>query len=166
MIEVISDMDRVIREMDLSMKGEISEKNNELNKLNKNFIQFYEKNLSNIRVLVSKNPFACEIFLFLVEKMNNKNAIICPNKVLCETFNKSKKTVERAISHLKTHGYLHVTKAGQANVFHMNPEIVWKAWDTNKKYCEFEGQILIAKSDNQVQQIKKKNYPIISNNNE
>ena len=163
MLEVITEMDRVIREMDLSMKGKIPEKYNEINDLNKNFVQFYEKNLATIRVLISKNPFACEVFLFLIEKMNNKNAIICPNKVLCETFNKSKKSVERAISHLKNNGYLHVTKAGQTNVYHMNPEIVWKAWDTNKKYCEFEGQILIAKSDNKSPKIKKKNYPIILN---
>lgn len=129
-------------------------------KKNPPFIQLAESNIDSVRALVQTNPVAAEVFLFLSQYMNRKNAVVCSSKVLEEVTNKSRPTVSRAISVLKTKGFINVLKSGQTNVYILNPHVVWKAWRNQKGYCEFEGPILLSKSENRdIEEIIKKVNP-------
>lgn len=118
-------------------------------KKNRGFVQFYENHLPHVRELITSNPVAAALFVFLTEKMDNRNALVCSTQVLCEVFEKSRATMERAIKYLRDHNYVFITKAGQTNVFHLNSRIVWKAWNSDKQYAEFHGMVLISKRENQ-----------------
>ncbi|HGJ5866396.1 MAG TPA: helix-turn-helix transcriptional regulator [Arsenophonus nasoniae] len=130
------------------------------------FIQLAESNIDAVRALVQSNPVAAEIFLFLSQFMNRKNAVVCSSKVLEEVTKKSRATVSRAISVLKTDGFVNVLKSGQTNVYILNPHVVWKAWRDKKAYCEFDGPILISKKENShIDEIIKKINPKLEINN-
>ena len=62
-------------------------------------------------------------------------------------------TIARGIKVLKDKGMLHIKKSGSANVYMLNPDVVWKSWGNNRKYCEFPANIVLAKSEQE--QIKK-----------
>lgn len=132
-------------------------------KKNGKFVQYDESNISFVRELIKKNPVSADIFMFLSQHMNRKNAVACPSKVLEEVTGKGRTTVSNAIKTLKNEGYVCTAKMGTTNVYVLNPTIVWKAWRTGKPYCEFEGKMFISKSENKELEelIKKKNFPII-----
>ena len=132
---------------------------------NGKFVQYDESNISYVRDLIKKNPVAADIFMFLSQHMNRKNAVACPSKVLEEITGKGRTTVSTAIKLLKKDGYISTAKMGTTNVYVLNPTVVWKAWRTNKSYCEFEGKMLISKSENSEIEslIKQKNLPLVEN---
>lgn len=134
----------------------------ELDKLNPDFVQLYKENMSYLGDLVRTNPVAAEIFLFISQNMNKQNALACPYSVLQEVTGKSRPTVGRAIKVLKEGNYLSSLRMGTTNVFIANPSIVWTAWRTSKKYCAFDGKILVSKSENKAieEQLKKMNVPL------
>lgn len=133
------------------------------NRKNGKFVQYDESNISFVRELIKKNPVSADIFMFLSQHMNRKNAVACPSKVLEEVTGKGRTTVSNAIKILKNEGYVHTAKMGTTNVYVLNPTIVWKAWRSGKPYCEFEGKMFISKSENKELEeiIKKKSFPII-----
>lgn len=128
------------------------------------FVQYDETNITVVRHLIRVNPVAADIFMFLSQHMNRKNAIACSSKVLEEITQKKRTTVSNAIKYLKAESYLSVMKMGTTNVYVLNPSIVWKAWKTSKPFCEFEGKMFVAKSENEdiERQLKKMNFPIMS----
>lgn len=131
---------------------------------NSSFVQYDETNLTAVRALLKKNPVAAEIFMFLSQHMNRKNAIACPSKVLEDITGKGRTTVSGAIKLLKEESYICVVKMGTTNVYILNPSIVWKAWRTGKSYCEFEGKMFLSKHENQEieDQLKRMNYPLLT----
>ncbi|EGY29584.1 Firmicute plasmid replication protein [Candidatus Regiella insecticola 5.15] len=130
------------------------------------FGQFTEANIDVVRALVQSNPVAAEIFLFLIQYMNKKNAVVCSSKVLEEITNKSRPTISRAISVLKNSSFVNVMKSGQTNVYILNPHVVWKTWRDEKSFCALEGSILLSKSENiHIDEIVNKVNPKIEINN-
>ena len=140
-----------------------TEKNEEQERKNGSFVQYDENNLTLVRELMRINPVAADIFMFISQKMNRKNALACPSKVFEEVTGKSRQTVSRAIQLLKKKHFVSILKMGTTNVYVLNPSIVWKAWRTGKQYCEFEGTMIIAKSENEhiEKELKSKNYPLL-----
>ena len=129
------------------------------------FVQYDEANIVYVRELIQKNPVAADIFMFLSQHMNRQNVCACPSKVLEEVTGKGRTTVSVAISLLKNDGYINIIKIGTTNGYVLNPDIVWKAWRTGKPYCEFEGKILISKSENAEieKMISEKNLTLVKN---
>ncbi|NRA46965.1 MAG: helix-turn-helix transcriptional regulator [Oligoflexales bacterium] len=127
---------------------------------NIDFVQFNRKNISSIRVLMRKDSVAAELFMFLTQWMDRSNCVSCSQKLLQEVLGKSRTTVYNAINNLKDAGLLMVAKQGTANVYILNPQVVWSTWNTNKKYCEFEGTILLSKEENKDIEAKLKNMRV------
>ena len=115
---------------------------------NSDFVQLRRENMGAVRELIKTSPVAADIFLFLSQYMNKKNAVVCPSKVLEEITGKSRVTISRAIGKLKNDGYINVLKAGTTNVYVLNPDVVWSAKRSGKSYCEFEGPILVSIKEN------------------
>lgn len=139
-------LEQRLEEMSLSFEKENQEDNA---KKNNNFVQFSRSNMGAVRNMAIENPVATSIFIFLSEYMNRRNAVVCPSKVLQEITGKSRPTVARAISYLKEKGYLSILKSGSTNVYVLNPHVVWASSRTDKSFCEFQGTILISKSENE-----------------
>lgn len=107
--------------------------------------------------LMAKSPIAYRIFKFLINNMDEYNAVICSYQVLQETFDVSKDTIRRSIKILKEKGYIGVLKSGTSNVYALNDKIVWNSWGTNYGYSKFPANIIlsISEQENSIQaQIK------------
>lgn len=127
---------------------EVEEKQKEESQKNKNFVQFDRMNMGAVREMALENPVAMSIFVFLSEYMNRRNAVVCPSRVLEEVTGKGRVTISRAIKYLKEKEYVTVLKSGNTNVYVLNPHVVWSSARTGKSFCEFQGTVLISKSEN------------------
>lgn len=97
--------------------------------------------------LLAKSPIAYRIFKFLINNMDEYNAVICSYKVLQETFDISKITVSRSVKILKERGYVAVFKSGTSNVYAVNDRIAWNSWGTNYQYSKFPANIILSLSE-------------------
>ena len=104
----------------------------------KNFVQVNKDYYKAEDWLMAKSPIAYRIFKFLINGMDDYNAVICSYKVLQENFGVSQVTVARAIKILKEKQYIEVYKSGTSNVYAINKNIVWNSWGTNYDYAKFE----------------------------
>ena len=138
------------------------------------FSHFAQLNLDQTHALIHltrKSPRAAEIFLFLVQRMDNYNAIVCSHTIFEEALGMSRATVARAVKVLKDSGFIDIRKSGTTNVYLINKEIVWKSWGTNYKYAEFGAKVLIAESEQEQEtEIKVKRHTVVEiksrNNNQ
>lgn len=113
----------------------------------KNFVQVNKDYYKAEDWLMSKSPIAYRIFKFLINGMDDYNAVICSYKVLQENFGVSQDTVRRAIKILKEKKYIDVYKSGTSNVYAINKNIVWNSWGTNYDYAKFGANIIISESE-------------------
>lgn len=127
----------------------LEENNNKQDEIkNSNFVQLYRNNITAIRWLSKNNSTALEMFLFILEHMDHTNALGCSYSIFEEALGKSKPTITRAIKVLKDNGFLSVLKMGTSNVYVINQDIAWSSWDNKKKYCKFNGNMLISHKEN------------------
>lgn len=115
---------------------------------NSNFVQLYRNNMKAIRWLSKHNNTALEMFLFILEHMDHTNALGCSYAVFEDALGKSKPTITRAIKVLKDNGFVDILKMGTSNVYIINQDIAWSSWDNRKKYCKFNGNMLISHKEN------------------
>jgi DNA-binding transcriptional ArsR family regulator len=116
---------------------------------NKNFVMFYCDHLDEAMWLFQKSGIASSIFAFIVKNMDNYNALVCSYKVIQERFKISSETVRVAIKLLRDNGFIDILKSGSNNVYVINPKIAWTSWENQKKYCKFDGKIIVAQSENE-----------------
>lgn len=136
---------------DLDAAERMREKAKELAKKNKDpFTQVDKKRgWRHMRLLIKESPLAAEIFTFLAEKMDRKNAVVCSQQVLIELTGKSRQSVYKATKLLKEKGYVHIYKSGTANAYVLNPELMWESYDYLRPYCEFPATVILSKKENE-----------------
>jgi len=131
------------------------EKENEQSKKNYNFIQLYRDNMPELRWLMSNHNFASSLLFFILEHMDNRNALACSYSVFEDYFKKSRSTVYRAIKLLEENGFLDVLKMGTSNVYVVNENIAWSDSNDKKKFAKYDGKILVSKKENKDYQYRK-----------
>lgn len=141
------------REIEEEQQKEL--KKQEKEKKNSNFVMMYREHMPEIRWLMKKSKYASNIFNFILEHMDYNNALMCSYQVFMDYFEISKPTVTRAIKLLKDNGFIDVLKSGTSNVYIVNQEIAWSSWDNQKKYCKFNGNILISATENKDYEYRK-----------
>jgi DNA-binding transcriptional ArsR family regulator len=115
---------------------------------NGNFVQFYRDNMQAVSKLAGKNATAFQIFMFICEHMDGYNALMASYQVFMDYTDKSKDTIRKAIKYLYDNGFVDILKSGTSNVYIINQDIAWTSYGNQKKYCKFNGKILIAESEN------------------
>ncbi|MDR3668864.1 MAG: replication/maintenance protein RepL [Ignavibacteriaceae bacterium] len=126
----------------------MTEEEREEQKKNGNFVMMYRDHMPEVRWLMKKSGIASSILNFIMEHMDSKNALICSQQVFIDYFEISRPTVARAIKLLYDNGFIDILKSGTSNVYIVNKEIAWTSWNNQKEYCQFNGNILISKSEN------------------
>ena len=109
--------------------------------------QFNNDHTKELMWLALKHPKAHAILLFLIDQMDNYNAIVCSYKVLEEVLDVGQATVARNIKVLKENGFIAILKLGTSNVYAINDNIYWKSWGNNRKYSKFPANIILALSE-------------------
>lgn len=136
------ELDEIAAQEELARKKEKQSPYNE-------FAQFNMENYINTTVMMNlaDSPAATKLFWFITKHMDGYNALIASYKVFEEALDMSTPTVSRGIKILKDRGVLHIKKSGSANVYILNPQLVWKSWGSNLKYCEFPAKVILAESE-------------------
>jgi hypothetical protein len=120
--------------------GELKEGNNP-------FYQFYKHNLKIIRWMAKEYPKALEVFLFIVENMDKKNALVISQTTLAEALDIGRTTVFRCIKFLQEKKCLAVYKSGNTNVYAINADIVWQKSHADKVFAKFDAKVYLSKSE-------------------
>ena len=109
--------------------------------------QFNNDHTKELMELAIQYPKAHAILYFLVDQMDNYNAVICSTAVLTELLGVSRQTVSTSIKLLKEKGFIAVYKSGTSNVYAVNDEVFWKSWGNNLKYSKFPANVVLAESE-------------------
>lgn len=115
---------------------------------NGNFVQFYRNNMKAVSNLAGNNPVAFQLFMFICEHMDGYNALMASYQVFMDYTGKSQSTIKRAVKYLYDNGFVDILKSGTSNVYVINHEVAWTSYGNQKKYCKFNGNILISESEN------------------
>lgn len=111
---------------------------------NRNFIQLYRSQLSNLRVLNNSCPMALTVLLILVEKMNKQNCIVMPVETLMKITGKSKSVIYNAIKVLSDNKFIKKIDTDSINFSVINSEIFWQDKATLKDKFELFSDPLVA----------------------
>lgn len=113
------------------------------------YSRFAQQNIDRLDVLmkIADSPLATRIYLLIVKKMNQKNALVTSYQFFMEYFGVSKSSIRRAISLLESENILQIKRSGGASVYLLNPDVVWKGKGNQVQYCEFEGNIILTKKE-------------------
>ena len=98
-----------------------------------------------LRWLMSNHSFASSLLFFILEHMDNRNALACSYSVFEDYFGKSRSTVYRAIKLLEENGFLDVLKMGTSNVYVINENLAWSDSNDKKNLLNMTGKSLSAK---------------------
>lgn len=115
----------------------------------KNWYQFNKAHTKNAIWLASNHPKAYAILLFLLDQMDEYNAVMCSYQVLQEALEVSQVTVARSVKILKEKGFVAILKSGTSNIYVINDDLAWSSWSTNKKYCKFPTNVVLSATENQ-----------------
>jgi hypothetical protein len=143
-----NDEKRKIRKREIEEEKKQREEIEKNSKKNKNFVMIYRDHMPEMRWLIGKSGISANIFNFIIEHMDYKNALMCSYAVFVDYFGVSISTVKRAIKLLKDSGFVDILKSGTSNVYIVNYQVAWTAYENQKKYCKFEGNVLISASEN------------------
>lgn len=141
--KMVNNLDLMIKEVE-----EKERKKQERERKNNNFVMIYREHMPEIRWLMQKNGTACSILNFIMEHMDSKNALVCSAQVFMDYFEVSRSTITRCIKLLKDSGFIDVLRSGSSNIYVVNQEVAWTSWKNQKKYCKFEGNVLISATEN------------------
>ncbi|GAB6524473.1 replication/maintenance protein RepL [Bacillus paranthracis] len=134
--------------LELDEKNEQDQQKKESEKKNLNFIQLYRDNMPELRWLMANHNFASSLLFFIIEHMDNKNALACSYSTFEDYFGKSKMTIYRGIKVLEENGFLSVLKMGTSNVYLVNEDLAWTDSNDKKKFTKYDGKILVSKKEN------------------
>lgn len=143
------------KELEKQKKQEEEELKRARNSPFSNFYQFNRDHTKDMLALNRKSPTAHSVLIFLLDKMDNYNAVVCSNQVIMEVLRYSRSTVSRAIKVLKESNFIAIYKSGTTNIYTINKNLAWSSWGTNYKYAEFDAKIIISESE-QENEIKLK----------
>lgn len=144
----LNEFQRLQRLLEIETDEEKEQEEQEQKAKNHNFIQLYKDNMPELRWLSMNHAFAHGLLFFILEHMDNRNALACSYSVFEDYFEKSRSTIYRGIKILEENGFLDVMKMGTSNVYIINENLAWTDKNSNKKYAKYDGKILISKKEN------------------
>jgi DNA-binding transcriptional regulator YhcF (GntR family) len=117
--------------------------------------QLNNEHTKDLMTLAVKYPRAHAVLYFLVDQMDNQNAIIVSINALSELMQVSRQTISNSIKILKDTNFIDVHKSGSSNVYSVNNSVFWKSHQKNRKYAKFSANVIIS-SEEQDKDIKQK----------
>jgi len=109
--------------------------------------QFNNEHTKELMWLALKNPKAHAILYFLVDQMDEYNAVMCSYQVIQEVLGIGRTTAHNSIKVLKDNGFIAVLKSGTSNVYAINDTVYWKSWGNKKQYSKFPANVLLSLSE-------------------
>ena len=143
---------RLMRFLELMEERKREENKSEENKKNKDFVQFYSCGFERIKSLIeAKQPTALKLYIFLAEHIEpGTGALVASQQLLAEELKVSVRTIKTVSKYLEDIGAIIRIRLGAGTVYAycLDPNEVWKSWDTSKKYASFNTKTLARQKDN------------------
>lgn len=134
-------------QIDAEKKAEAERQEREKRGMFGRWTQFNNERTKELMWLTLKHPKANAILFFLVDQMDNYNAVMCSYQVIQEVLGISRATASRAINVLKDNGFIAVLKSGTSNVYAINDSVYWKSWANKKQYSKFPANVVLSLSE-------------------
>jgi hypothetical protein len=119
----------------------------EVELVNDKFVQLYVDKLDLIIEMTGENPTAVKIFVWLLQHMDRRNALVISQEALAEAMGMHRTTIFRSTNYLKEKKALDVVKSGNTNIYAVNAQIAWKADAHGKRYALFDAAVYISDSE-------------------
>lgn len=128
-------------------KAEADARKREKNSPFTRWTQFNLEHTKELMWLAIKYPKAHAILYFLVDQMDEYNAVMCSSKVLEEVLGIGRTTISKNIAILRENGFIAVLKSGTSNVYTINDKVYWKSWGNKKQYSKFPANVVLSMSE-------------------
>lgn len=123
---------------------------------NNHFIQLYREHMPEMRWLMTNHQFASSLLFFILEHMDNRNALACSYSVFEDYFGKRKTTIYRNLKILEDNGFVYILKMGTSNLYIVNADLAWTDKKNHKRYVKYDGKILVSKKENKDYQYRSR----------
>lgn len=140
-------VDKRALQLEKKEKAEAEARKREKNSPFTRWTQFNLEHTKELMWLAIKHPKAHAILYFLVDQMDEYNAVMCSTKVLEEIIGISRQTISKNITLLKENGFIAVLKSGSSNVYTINDKVYWKSWGNKKQYSRFPANVVLSMSE-------------------
>lgn len=116
---------------------------------NRDFTQVYPLGWRRLRWLMEVKPSAAQLYTFIAENMDpDGGALVASQEVLAEATGVAEITVRRLTKWMEDNGVIARVRVGSGvYAYALNPEEVWKAWNTTKDHAVFKTNTLVKKKD-------------------
>lgn len=157
MSEQLEMLERNARIRDFESDDIKREEQEERLKKNKGFTQVYGKGFKRLQHLMKNNPSAARLYIILAEHMDGHGAVVASQEVLGEYLEMSKRTIIRLTKTLEAENAIFRIRVGNGvYCYALDPEEVWKAWNTGKDTAVFNTKTLVSKKDKENQTVNKR----------
>ena len=126
---------------------------------NRNFVQAYPQAWQRLRALMAtkKTANAARLYSVLAEHLDKAGAVVATQEVLADILCVSTKTIQRQSQILEDVGALvRIQLAGGVYAYCLNPEEVWRAYDSDKEHASFHTRTLVPVGGKQGAWVKKR----------
>lgn len=109
------------------------------------YVQLYRSSMKALRQLALEAPTAHAVLYVLMERINERNALVASYSTLAKLTGKSRATITRALAELRQRNYIEVVKAGNVSVIVVNKRVAW-ATDTGLrgKLAVFDARVIVS----------------------
>jgi hypothetical protein len=146
---VITENQRRIRQNDINALKESEEKDLERARKNHHFTQTTPAGWRRMREMLKakETAAALPLYMFFAEHIDPScGAVVADQGFLAEQMDVSTRTIQRWIKLLEEHGALvRIPVAGRVCAYALNPNEVWKGYNTGKEYAVFVTKTLVNK---------------------
>lgn len=112
------------------------------------FVQLYRSALRAMRQLAFDAPKAHGVLYVLLERMNQRNALVASQGTLSKITGQSRSTIQRALAELKKRNYIEIVRAGNVSVIVVNKRVAWTT-DTalRERLAVFDAQVIVSEGE-------------------
>jgi DNA-binding transcriptional regulator YhcF (GntR family) len=119
----------------------------EMIEVNDNFIQIYVDHISVLSQMIQENGMAARIFMWLVQHMDKRNALVISQQTLAEQMGIHRNSVSSAIKYLREIKAMDIVNTGNSKVFAINAQIMWQSGASKKKFAWFDAKVFVSESE-------------------
>lgn len=158
MLNVTTPETRRLRMIEMAADDRERELAEEEAKRNKDFVQVYPKGWKRLQELIRSHPSAARLYAFLAEHIDGTcGAVVVSQDVIARELAIHKRTVIRLSQYLETSGALvRIKVGGGVYAYALDPNEVWRSWDSKKETAAFTTRTLVLKSDRANRTVKRK----------
>jgi hypothetical protein len=145
MLEVITDLQKKVRQLDIDEEKRQEEVKQDEERKNHGFTQTYPLGWKRIAELARGNPQALQLYIFLANHLDPTcGAVVASQQFLADALGVTTRTILTWSKYLEDNEALvRIPVAGRVYAYALNPYEVWKGYNNGKEYAAFNSKTLV-----------------------